>query len=347
MKFSVLLSLGLAFLALGLFATSALARPPAKEDLFRQLDLAQSRQSQLNSSPSAGEGQPVTVVLVPAYLHSHHNNLTTTLDGTPLKSRSGDARLGSLILTATKPINDRFSFGWIYQYTFGKYKGGLLVPNLPAMDGHSEVDLSSHMTGLFTDIYLGQAGALNLSLFVAWDSFSGQETMIFPNGGQETRSIHRRDTRLGSLTAWWTKQFALNDSWDLTPFLGWRTIRACLRGQADWTAPAGTTTTMNSWAHLVSGGFTLNYKGPVNLKLWSGYNQRTKKDNIPGFGSRAIAPGIANLGWMINWNQRVWTYGLGLSRAVSSGLILDLSYNGFKGEDTISHAANLALIWLF
>ncbi|MDR2142461.1 MAG: hypothetical protein LBR11_11895 [Deltaproteobacteria bacterium] len=339
---------GLALLTLALWSSPLLAKSSSREDLFSRLTWAQASQARdaLNPSPAAGEGPPVVVAVIPAYHHTHHQSLKTTLDGTRLKSRSGTSRLGSLTLTATKPLSEFITLGWIYQYTFGQYKGGLLVPDLSYLDGRSEVDLSSHMTGLFGDFALGAFGNLNASFLVAWDSFSGRETMISP-AGPATRNLESQDTRLGSITLWWRKAVPLSQSWSLSPFLGWRTIRACLRGQTDWTGPVGATTTLNSWAHLVSGGLTLKYQGPVSLTLWAGHNQRTKKGNIPGFSSRAIAPDIANLGWMNNWDQRVWTYGLGLGKSFGDNLNLDLSYNGFQGKDALSQTVNLAVIWVF
>ncbi|MDR2422998.1 MAG: hypothetical protein LBE01_06425 [Deltaproteobacteria bacterium] len=338
------------------FAPGLWARSQSQESLFRELSLAQAAPAQKAlavpagkaqaAAPAAGDGPPVAVVLVPAYHRTHHRSLKTVIDGISLKSRSGTSRLGSLILTATKPVNQYFSFGWIYEYTFGEYKGGLLTPDIAALDGRSDIDLSSHMTGLFGDVFLGAAGHFNVSLFIAWDSFSGQETMISP-AEVETRNLNRQDTRLGSLTIWWDKGFALSDSWELSPYFGWRTIRACVRGQNDWAAQEGTTTTQNAWSHLVSGGATLKYEGPFSFKIWGGYNRRTQKGNVPGFSSRAIAPGIANLGWMNNWDQEVWAYGLGVGRSVGEGLSLNLSYDGFSGQNALSQAVNLAVVWIF
>ncbi|MDR0549348.1 MAG: autotransporter outer membrane beta-barrel domain-containing protein [Deltaproteobacteria bacterium] len=349
MKFrSLTLFFGLLFLTLFVFSPLLLAKTQSsKEDQFRELaKAAHAARMDQALAPAAGDGPPVVVAFVPSYHHIHHQDLITNINGTRLKSRAGDSRLGSVILTATKPINQYFTLGWIYQYTFGKYKGGLLVPDRPTLDGRSDLDLNSNMTGFFGDFNLGAGGRLNLSFFVAWDSFSGQETMLTP-AGPDRRQVHKRDTRLGSITAWWYKDFPLSDSWALSPYLGWRTVRACIRGQTVWTAPDGTTATQNNWAHLASGGLTFKYKGPVNLKLWTGYNQRTKKGNVPGFASRAIAPGIANVGWMNNWDQGVWTYGLGVGRAIGDGFSFDLSYNGHYGKNTLSQAINLSLVKIF
>jgi hypothetical protein len=308
--------------------------------------LAKPDQSAANFPPGAGENPPVVVAFVPSYHHIHHKNLVTNINGTRLKSAPGTSRLGSVVLTATKPINEIFALGWIYQYTFGDYKGGLLVPDRPTLNGRSDIRLSSNMTGFFGDFNLSSGGRLSLSFFVAWDSFSGHETMITP-AGPETRQLQKRDTRLGSITAWWHKDVPLSESWVISPYLGWRTVRACVRGQTVWTGPDGTTATQNNWAHLASGGLTFKYKGPVSLKFWSGYNQRTKKGNNPGFASRALAPGVANVGWMNNWDQGVWTYGFSLGRSLSPGFNLDLSYNGHHGKNTLSQAVNLAAIWIF
>jgi hypothetical protein len=315
-----------------------------KYDLLRQANF----RSLTESAPAAGEaGRPFTLVMVPAYHQNHHQDLQTTIDGTRLKSRSGTSRLGSFILTYTNPVNEYLSFGWIYQYTFGKYKGGLLVPNDPIFDGHSDLKLSSHMTGILGDIFLGQAGHISWNFLVAWDSFSGNETMITP-AGRETRQVDRRDTRLGSVTVWWERPFNLNEELSLSPYAGWRTVRACLRGMAVWTEPVGTTSTQNAWSHIVSGGLTMNYKpGPVSLKLWSGVNHKITKGNTPGFASRAISPGVATLGWMNNWNRTVWTFGFGLSRPISDGFILNVSYDGHRGPDTLSQAGSLAAVWIF
>ncbi|MDR1084374.1 MAG: hypothetical protein LBP22_05795 [Deltaproteobacteria bacterium] len=339
-----------AFFVIGLINTDAVAGRDHRESRFSRLDRPSLEQSaQKNPAPSAGgeAGRPVTVAVVPSYHHIRHDDLTTVMDGTPLKSGSGTSRLGSIILTAAKPINETVSLSWIYQYTFGHYRGGLLVPDLPAFDGRSDLSLSSSMTGVIADFFLGRAGHLNVNFLVAWDSFSGQETMTTPFG-RETRSVGRRDTRLGSVTAWYEIPFDLGQGLTLSPYAGWRTIRACLRGLAVWTEPPGTTSASNAWSHIYSGGLTLSYdRGPLNWKLWSGWNQRTKKGNIPGFASRAYSPGVANLGWMNNWDQGVWTYGFSVSRAVTDGVVLDFSYNGHKGSHTLAQAGNLAVVWIF
>jgi hypothetical protein len=52
------------------------------------------------------------------------------------------------------------------------------------------------------------------------------------------------------------------------------------------------------------------------------------------------------MGWMTSWDRTIGIYGVALDYAFGPG-ILEISYDGFTGEDTTYHKAGVVLIFPF
>jgi hypothetical protein len=313
--------------------------------------------NQLNgeSAPSAGFGTgPLVVVMVPEYHFVDHGALVGNVgDNTFLQSRSGSSHTASFTFTATKPLTDVISLGFFYQYVYGSYSSGLTVPvDIPGVadfDGTSKVHVNAHVVGVLANFNLGNFGRLETSLLQAFDTYGGSETVI-TNGTPDTRSADGFSDRVSSLMAWWIKDIPINETLTLSPYLSWRTVYVVLVGQNDWqsTVPGTKLGNSHAWAHLASGGL----KATWTSGLWTvtgrlGANYRVSKADVPGFSSRAVAPGVAHLGWHTSWDRTIATAALGVGYVIPESCILDLSYNGFLGADTNAHSLSFAAIFPF
>jgi hypothetical protein len=302
------------------------------------------------SSPAAGEdaARGVTVLLIPEFHQSSHGELHTILDGSPLKSSKGHSTVGTLTFLAVKPITDRFSLSFIYQYGYADYKGGLLVVDAPGWEGESHIEVEAHLAGFLGDFKFKEAGNFQVSLLEVWDIYKGHETAITPWGEVDTRRVDAFDDRVFSFLVWWDKDFPITDKWTADPYLGWRSVKVNLMDMNDWVAAPGTLKDGNAWTHLAAGGVKFKYSsGLLGFYLRAGINYRVTKDDVVGYTSRAVAPGVTNLGFMTSWDRTVGSYGLGLNYVFPGTMILDFGYNGAAGEDTLYHTVSLSLIFPF
>lgn len=318
----------------------------AKGELIRSL--APRYAAKLAAAPSAGEpaSRQVDVSIIPEYHFSSHKNLQSVIGGTALKSDSGRSSVFTLLFQATKPLTDWFKLSFVYQYGYAEYTGGLLVPDLPGFGGTSDIEVDAHLVGLVGDFSFKKLGNFQLSVMEVWDIYRGTETMIYPGGATESRSVNSFDDRVFSLLTWWDKPFDLNDSWIIDPYIGWRSVKVDLMDMNDWAN--GGLYDSSSWTHLVAGGLKFIY----NADLWSlttrvGAHHRINKDDIPGYTSRAVAPGAVNLGFMTSWDRTVLSWGLGLVRAFPEVCVIVLGYNGAAGEKTNFHTFSLVLDFPF
>jgi hypothetical protein len=309
------------------------------------LELEKGRQA-----PSAGFGAgPLVIVVVPEFHYSHHGAILGNVgNGVVLKSRSGHSQTGSVVFTATKPLTDLFSLGFFYQYAYGSYSGGLMTPDLPNLDGHSEVNVNAHVVGLLGNFNLGSYGRLETSVLQAFDSYSGQGTMLNNGVPALTRSYTGTSDRVTSLMAFYVNDIPVSESLTLSPYLGWRTVYVVLANQIDWQDPIAHLPNSDAWAHLLSGGLKATYSaGPWTLYGRLGTNYRVSRSDIPGFSSRAVSPGIAHLGWMTSWARTIGTWGIGFSYTIPEVGILDVGYNGFAGQDVGVHSLSVTAIFPF
>jgi hypothetical protein len=347
----------LCLLAAGLFSVGVLSLGVSEalaKDGARELKALRNFSLETNAlkahSPNAGENGPgqVTVLLIPEFHQSSHDELHTVMDGVPLKSAKGRSTVGTLTFLATKPIVDWFSLSFIYQYGYADYTGGLLVMDEEGWDGESHIEVEAHLAGFLGDFKFKQAGNFQVSLLEVWDLYKGHETAITPWGTSETRRVDAFDDRVFSFLVWWDKDFAINEKWTMDPYLGWRSVKVYLMDMNDWSGPSGQLMDGNSWTHLIAGGIKFKYaSGLFGFYSRVGFNYRTTKDDVVGYTSRAVAPGVTNLGFMTSWDRTVGSFGLGVNYVMPGSMILDFGYNGAAGKDTLYHTLSLSFIFPF
>ncbi len=115
-----------------------------------------------------------------------------------------------------------------------------------------------------------------------------------------------------------------------------------------WSDPAEGRADSNLWAHLVSGGMKLSYQnGALGFNLRGGINHRTSKDDLPGYASRAVAPGVVHFSHRANMDKTIGTVGAAVSYAINERAIIGVGYDGAFGKDTAAHTATISLVCPF
>lgn len=358
----------LAIMSLALAPAAAAEQSGRDKSSFKTQYLFQKQAGQLsgsNSAPSAGDGSSgVTFLFLPEFQYSNHGQLNTTLGGADLKASSGDATAWDFLLIGTKQINDLVTLGLTYQFAYTEYSGGLLVPkygvdtglaatSITKFEGDSELNTISNLIGIDATFNFKKYGKFNIGLAQAWDIYNGNETQYRYMGdgtiAKDRRSADELKTRVSSIMAWYDIDLPINDCWTFNPYVGWRSVYAVVSNQNDWTAaPGAKTGDDGEWAHLASAGLKLKYQADLlGLYARAGINHRVSSDDIPGLGSRAMAPGVVHFGHMTNMDRTVGSWGLGLNYVVSDKFIFDLGYNGYAGSDVDVHSAMGTLIFPF
>jgi hypothetical protein len=306
-----------------------------------------------DQAPSAGVGAaPVVIILAPGFDYAGHGAIDGIVGNTRLKSRSGHSEAVSLTFRAIKPLTEVLSLGFFYQIAYGQYSGGLMVPveGPPgfSFDGWSSVNVVSNVVGLTADFKLGSFGTLETAFLAAFENFGGSETSTTPNPFHpiDTRSASSFQDRVASITGFWSKDVEAGGV-TLTPYLGWRSVRVQLINQTAWQGD-GFLPKSASWAHFGAAGL----KGVWHFGQWSvsgrlGVNHRFSKSDIPGWASRAMAPGVTHLGWQVAWDKTVASWGLGVGYVMPGTCIIDIGYNGLAGKDTNAQALSVGLIFPF
>lgn len=359
-----IIPLFLAVVSLALAPVAASAEQSGRENAsFKNQFMFQKQASQLYGSAnaaSAGEGSSgVTFLLVPEFHYSSHGSLNTKLGGTDLKASSGDATAWDFLLIGTKQVNDLLTLALTYQFAYTEYSGGLLVPKngvagvIDSFSGDSEINTTSNLIGLDATFNFKEYGKFNLGFAQAWDNYSGNETQYqhLAGGGtiSDKRSIDEQQTRVSSIMGWYDIDLPINDSWTFNPYVGWRAIYAVISNQNDWTKAAGAKTGDDGeWVHLASAGFKLKYQADrLGMYMRAGINHRVTSDDVPGLGSRAMAPGVVHFGHMTNMDRTVGTWALGLNYVLSEKAVIDFGYNAYAGSDVEVHSAIGTLIFPF
>ncbi|MDR2612626.1 MAG: autotransporter outer membrane beta-barrel domain-containing protein [Deltaproteobacteria bacterium] len=339
-------------LTLALGAGAALAADGGeyqREKAFR--DLVLDYQKAALHAPSGGDGgSGVSFVLIPEFNYVSHGDVTGTIEGTRLKMAGGDSKAYSLTFIAARQFTDWLKVSFLYEFSQTKYKGGLLVPDQPELSGRTDITNNAHLVGFVGNFTSRVLGNFEVSLMEAWDIYSGTETMVVDTGAgiaEDERSVGAFDDRVFSFIVWWDRDFPVNDSWKVDPYLGWRSVQVVLKGMNDFS-PGGNLKDDSSYTHIVSGGLKLKYSaGLMGFYVRAGVNHRITKDPIPGFSTRAVAPGVVNMGFMSGWDRTVASWGLGFSYVVPETVVIDLSYNGGAGSNIKLHTATAAFVFLF
>ncbi|MDR1577989.1 MAG: autotransporter outer membrane beta-barrel domain-containing protein [Deltaproteobacteria bacterium] len=319
------------------------ARDRAFQDLSYKAIEQKAQSLNNNQAPPAGEGSPMVVALVPEFSYSHHKAFQDVVGGVQQFIGDGNSKLGSMALVLTKPINDLWSVYFLYQYSYSDYEGSSFTPINTAI---ARVDRSanaySNFIGIGTKLAHPLAGNFDFNIVEAWNTYRSSSTEFDATGAitsGPTESVSY-DDRLTSMILYWDKDLAIDDTWTINPYLGWRSVWAVVHPAVGEDA--------HLWLHLATGGVKVKYKsGNLGLYFRGGYNYRVSDDNIQDLATRAIAPGVLQHGWFASYDRDVATWGLGFNYNFKNGWFIDVSYNGMAGKINYVHSGTAVVVLPF
>lgn len=280
------------------------------------------------------------------YFHARNDDATFDIGGDKMKARKARANGAAVTLLYNRVLNDWFSVAFSYQYGFLNIAGGAPAP-IAVDDAYEDTRYDSHVFGIMPEFKLGALGKLQLSYIYGLDRGSGTETMVV-GGTPVSMDVDSYAANVSSFMAWWEKDIDIGCSgWKLTPYAGWRSLYVVVKNQNDWNTLSHHDDT-NAWVHLASGGLKVSYqKGPMGISLRGGINHRTTHDDVPAYGSRAVAPGVAHYSHRANLDKTVGAVGAGINYAINKRAIVGVQYDGYFGKDTSAHMGTLSFIMPF
>jgi hypothetical protein len=309
---------------------------------YKALAAENSKNLIRKEAPSAGEGSPMVVALVPEFSYSHHKGFDDD-DGAGgrHKIQSGDSKLGSMALVLTKPLNDMWSVYFLYQYSYSDYDGG----NWVGIDDRGRVDRTAHaysnFIGLGTKFAHPVAGNFDFNIVEAWNDYKSSADYVAADGTVTPLGNASYDDRLTSMILYWDKDFAVNENWTIDPYLGWRSVWAVVHTPDP--AP-----NVRLWLHLASMGVKVKYNtGNLGVYFRGGYNYRVSDDDIADLATRAVAPGVLHHGWFASYDRSVATWGLGFNYNFGNGWFVDIAYNGMAGKVNYVHSGTAVVVLPF
>lgn len=299
------------------------------------------------SRVECGDGEPANAfVVIPQYFHSRNDKARFKVGGQHLKMGKSKANGGGVAVAYNRKVTDWFSFAVMYEYAFMNVSGGMAYPDNPLFDGARESSRwETHVVGILPKFDFQKWGRLELSYLQGFDRARGNETMFGP-GGPDRRDVDDYGLNVTALTAWYEVDFGFCGNWKLTPYAGWRSLYVDIKDQNNWGIPAGNPgakSDSNTWVHLASAGVKLGYQnGPFGFMVRGGVSHRNTHDDIPGYGNRAVAPGIVHISHRANLDRTVGTVGAAISYAAHKRLVVSVGYDGFFGADTSAHIGSLS-----
>ena len=329
-------------------------------EYYKQLAEAQLAQNQ--STPASPTPSPVTqtiyyempdecceeeapanaFVVIPQYFNSRNSAAKAKMGSQHLKIGASRANGMGVTNLYTRRVNDWFSFGLMYEYAFMAIRGGGVTLDDPTLRTTERSRWNSHVVGFLPEFNFGKWGKFSPSIIQGFDRAQGR-TRNFVNGVYDsTGKVDGEGLNVTSLMGWYEKDFDFCNGWKLTPYAGWRSLYVVTKSDT----PANDDN--NLWVHLVSGGMKVSYqKERFGFNLRGGISHRTSKDDIPGYGNRAVAPGVVHFSHRANLDKTVWAYGAGVNYAINKRAIVAAGYDGYAGKDTTAHIGSLSFIFPF
>lgn len=290
-------------------------------------------------------------VVIPQYFHSRNDKAKFKVGNTRLRMSKGHANGSGVSLIYNRRISDFFSVALTYQYGFMNVDGGMAMDRYAPsnINGKERSRWHSHVVGIIPEFNFGEFGKLQLSAIQGFDRANGSESLYANGIRTERRDIDDYGTNVTSLMAWYEKDFQLGCSnWKFTPYAGWRSLYVVVKDANVWSAPQGTKNDDNLWVHLASGGFKLSYQtGAVGFNMRAGVSHRTTRDDVPGYGNRAVAPGVVHFSHRANLDKTVGSVGAGVNYVINKRAIMSVGYDGYFGKDTSAHMGTLSFILPF
>lgn len=275
------------------------------------------------------------IVATTQYFHSKSDDgAKFKVDGTRLKSSKGKANGMGFTLAYNRRFNDILSVAFMYEYAFLRVHSGIAVPEDFAFEAKENSRYNSHVIGIIPEFNFGEWGRFQPSIIQGFDRASGTETI----NGVTTDMKDRGDgTNVTSLMAWYEKDFDFEQGFKLSPYAGWRSLYVKIKPTHE-----------HEWLHLVSAGLKFSYqKNGLGFNLRGGINHRTTKDDLPGYGNRAVAPGVVMFSHRANMDRTIGTFGAGVNFPIAKNALASVNYDGFIGKNTSAHTATLSLIFPF
>ena len=281
------------------------------------------------------------IAVIPQYFHSRNDAGTFKVGGQKLKISKGRANGAGVTLAYNRRVTDWFSFALMYEYGFMNVRGGRATAEADPNPATERSRWHSNVVGFLPEFNFGEFGKLQLSVIQGFDRAKGHEYSL--SNPVDRRDIDDYGTNVTSLMAWYEKDFQIGCSnWKITPYAGWRSLYVVVKDANVWGAPAGTKNDDNLWVHLASGGVKASYlNGPLGINLRAGVSHRTSKDDIPGYGNRAVAPGVVHFSHKANLDKTVGSIGASISYAINKRAVVGIGYDATFGKDTSSHMGTL------
>lgn len=298
--------------------------------------------------PEEPDGPPKNaIVAIPQYFHSRNSDSTFEFGGQKLQMAKGHANGAGITVVYNRQFTDMFSVAFMYEHTFMKVVGGMAVPEGTEFRAEDRTRWHSNVIGILPEFNFKEFGKLQLSVIQGFDRSSGTESLFLPEdlGGPDQREVGSYGTNVTSLMAWYEKDFELGcTGFKLTPFAGWRSLYVKVKDQNDWTKSAGARLDDNMWVHLVSGGLKASYQmGGIGFNARAGVSHRTTRDDIPGYGNRAVAPGVVQFSHRANLDKTVGAFGVGANFAIKKRAFVGVNYDAIVGKDTKTHTGTLSV----
>ncbi len=344
-------------IAVLLASLSASAEEFSEVEYYRQLQAAENNDTAvIVKQPyevwtEAPEPPKNALIIMPQFHHSRNSQANFKVGGDNLKMSKGHANGVSTTIIYNRRFTDLLSVAFMYEYAFMNVNGGMPMARDATDGGFEDSRWHSNVFGILPEFNFGKFGRLQLSYIAGFDRASGHERVVPENVGNPTlvRSIDSQAVNVTSLMAWYEKDFNLGCSnWKLTPYAGWRSLYVVVKDANVWNQGPEVRSDSNLWAHLVSGGMKLSYQnGALGFNLRGGINHRTTHDDLPGYASRAVAPGVVHFSHRANMDRTIGSVGAAVSYAINERAIIGVGYDGTFGKDTTAHTATLSLVCPF
>ncbi len=321
------------------------AAVPAEEEFSEVEYYRQMAERQLAEMNSSCEEEPLnSFSVIPQYFHSRAKAGTARAPGGGTY-RFGESRANGAGVTAfyNRVLTENISVGAFYQYGFLNITGSYPMDAAAPERIEERTRWHSHSVGAQAEIGLGAFGRIIPSVTQIFDFASGEQdayTALGALGG--TFAMDDESVTSTSLMLWYEKDFTFCTHWTLTPFAGWRSTFSKFK-----SADANVDGT-RSRSHLASGGLKVGYQGErIGFNFRAGFSHRLKGDDVPGYGDRAVANGVAFFSHQANLDRTVGSFGAGVSYDITDNASLGLNYDGLFGKNTSAHMGTASITFSF
>lgn len=293
-----------------------------------------------------GESSVHTFSVASQYFNSRSKKAKLKYGSQRLEMAKGKSDGAGFSLVYNRKVNDYLDLGFMYQYTFMNVDSGYPVARGSGLGNKESSRWNSHSLGVMPKFDLGAYGRLQFGVLQSFDRAKGYEQREGPAGTFTRMNLKKYGHDVTSLTAWYEKDFQIGCNWKFTPYAGWNSRYVDVKDKNDFAR----NTTYNDyyWVHLASGGLKLAYQqGAFGFNLRGGVSHRFSKNDVHGYGARAVAPGVLQYSHNANLDRTVGTAGAGVTYSFTKRAAMNLGYDGYFGKYTRSHTGTLSFTFAF